>query len=663
MDDAEQDPDLRAGFTLGPWTVLPNQNRIENEPDALHLEPKVMEVLCALARKQGEVVSRNELIDEIWAGTYVTDEVLSRAISVLRSQLGDDRKNPQYVVTVPKVGYRLIMPAIPVPRSGSTAGASLETAGRTREWTFLTPILALLVLLVLGGYLLRSQPPDTPTDARSPTLFQDLSEWFEIIIRGDTAADAMTEIAVLPFDNLSEEPGNAFLSDGLTDELIYSLGQLEGLKVVARSSSLSYRNRHEDVRSIGNILKVQGVVEGTVMRSGDRIKIGVQLSGTREGYVLWSQTFERNLSDLLSLQEEISNDILLALQEKLSLPTQPAKPAPVQAPGMAAYQLYLNGRFLGKLRGESPLRKSIELYEQALSLDPDFTRARLALANSLVLLPYYSTEDEESAFQRALDSIASLGEPGTAEAGAAEAIRGFIALRRWQWQLAEEHFQSALLLAPNDPNIYVWYSQLLSAVGRNLDALKAAQQARDLDAVSPVVINRLATVYLWTGDNVRAAEAFARGAELGFANLRSAAYLIFLLRMGRFDEARELVGLFHEHVGVRDTWLVDNIEAIVREREDSGLGEDAERVIAAGGIYPRFQPGLWLYLDRPDKVVEVINQLASEKKYIDVELLFSEEGRRFRASDEFDDLTETLALVDYWQSEREPDPGLYLSGL
>jgi len=405
MDDNNADLDLRSGFTLGPWTVLPNQNRIEGEPDAVHLEPKVMEVLCVLARQQGEVVSRNDLLEEVWKGSYVTDEVLSRAISVLRSQLGDDRKNPEYIVTVPKAGYRLIKGVVPThTQSGEQATVPAPEASPPfrRNWLPHATVAVLLLLLLVVGYLFKEQAPPPPLDPRSPTLFADLSDWFELIIRGDTAPEAVTDIAVLPFDDISEQAGNAFLSDGLTDELINSLGQLEGLKVVARSSSLSFRNRHEDVREIGDFLNVHAVVEGTVKRSGDRIRICAQLSSTRDGYVLWSQTFDSDLQDMLALQAEIANEIVSALREKLELDDLQLPVIDATLPDMQAYQLYLNGRFLWKLRGESPLRRSIVLFEQALQLDAGFTRARLALVNSLILLPYYSGENEEDALGRAL---------------------------------------------------------------------------------------------------------------------------------------------------------------------------------------------------------------------------------------------------------------------
>jgi TolB-like protein/DNA-binding winged helix-turn-helix (wHTH) protein/tetratricopeptide (TPR) repeat protein len=657
MDEENSPPDLNAGFTLGTWTVLPNQNRIEGPDGADHLEPKVMEVLCQLARNQGEVVSRRQLMETVWRDTVVGDEVLSRSISVLRGHLGDDRKNPRYIATVPKAGYRLIETVSPlVPDPPDEPVAAPETPANKRKWPPYAVIALLVILLAASPWLFTERAPPPKLDPRSPTLFADLSDWFELIIRGDIAPEAVTDIAVLPFDDLSEEPGNAFLGDGLTDELISSLGQVEGLKVVARSSSLGFRNRHEDVREIGDILQVQAVVEGTVKRSGDRIRISARLSSTRDGYVLWSRIFERDLQDLLTLQAEISGEIVASLRQELGLT---ALQAPASIPPVAdtdAYQLYLNGRFLWKLRGESPLRRSIALFEQALVLDPDFTRAHLALANSLILLPYYSTQDEEEAFTAALDILEGVAAQTPTEAGEAEAIRGFIAFRRWQWQLAEQQFHKALLLNPNNPNLYVWYSQLLSAVGRNSDALKTAQQARDLDEVSPVVNHRLAIAWLWNGDNVRAAEQFAEGAALGFVNLRSPAYLIFLLRLQRYEEARRVIHTLYQGSGVDPAWMMDNIAAISAGDPDDDLVEEAQAAVARGEVLPRLRLGLWLYLQQPEKAYDTILALSGQKKHIDMELLFAQEAAAFRDSGEFSDLVEDTGLEAFWENWRGPDP-------
>lgn len=673
MDEEKKDFDPRAGFVLGDWTVRPDQHRIERGEDAHQLEPKVMEVLCLLARDQGAVVSRQGLIDEAWKGTYVTDEVLSRAISVLRKQLGDDSRHPEYIATIPKSGYRLIKAVEPIPPEPTAIEPEPEFVPEP-EPSFIPPVtpakpvrpkwlipgaaVTVIVLLFFFAYPGEDPAPQLSPDPRSPTLFDDLSDWFDLIIRGDAPSDAVTNIAVLPFDDISEQPGNAFLSDGLTDELISSLGQLEGLKVVARSSSLGLRHRYQDVRAIGDILQVQAVIEGTVKRAGGHIRISVQLNSTEDGYVLWAETYDRDLQDLLTLQTEISAEIVDALREKLALETLDSPPAQFAAPDMEAYQLYLNGRFLWKLRGEAPLRQSIEMFDHALRLDPTFNRAKLALANSLVLLPYYSDEEETANFERALALTSNIDISNPIEAGELEAIRGFIAFRRWQWQEAEDRFHKALLLSPNNPNIYVWYSQLLSAVGRNKDALKAAQQARDLDAVSPVVNHRLAVAWMWNNDNVRAAEQYARGADLGFVNLRSPGYLIFLLRMQRYDQARQVINIIYKANDLDPQWMMDNIEAISTYDGDEKLLASAIEAVDDGKVLARMELGLWLYLGQSERVYDVLKKQAAQKKHLVFEFLFSEEAKLFRQSEYFADTVEEFGLRPYWNHWRGPDEAL-----
>jgi hypothetical protein len=192
-------------------------------------------------------------------------------------------------------------------------------------------------------------------------------------------------------------------------------------------------------------------------------------------------------------------------------------------------------------------------------------------------------------------------------------------------------------------------------VGRNVDALKTAQQAHDLDSVSPVINHRLATAYLWNNNNVRAAEQFARGAELGFINQRSAAYLIFLLRMERFDEAQRVIANLYAGSGLDPQWLMDNIQAI--KQGDRGLVDAAESAVIAGDIAPEIVLGLWLYLNQPERAYAALKSLANHKKYIHFEFLFSEEARSFRGSREFSDLVDELGLQSYWDNWRGPDEG------
>lgn len=629
---------------LGPWHVHPDQNLIDDQHHSIHLEPKVMEVLCFLVQRQGEVVSRNELIDEVWRGTYGTDEVLSRAISMLRGALGDDPRNASYIATIPRSGYRLIMPV--TPREQTDDPDLPQTTVRPRSSPRLRFSLAALVLgLAALVWVIKPAPPTVDTYA--PTVVENLSDWFTSIITGNAAPESITDIAVLPFENISGHSDNAYFSDGLTDEIIGSLSRVPGLKVVARSSSMSFRNRHEDVRAIGDFLRVHAVVEGTVKRVDTRIRVSSQLSSTDDGYVLWSQTYDRDLDDLLLLQDEITLAIVSALQEKLALADALPTVPDTNPPDMAAYQLYLRGRFLGKLRGESPLRESISLYEQALALDPSFTRASLGLANNYILLPTYSDEEQEPMFARALAMVAGLRLSTDAERSDAEAIKGSIAYMRWQWAEAETHLRNALVLAPNNPNLYITYSQLLASTGRRQDALKAALQAKQLDAVSPVVDNLLALAYLWVGDNVRAREQFAIAAEQGYPSQRNPAGLILLMREQRFAEAGLVIENSYANTGMDPRWMKDNIGAIATYTDDEALVIAAEEAMAAGHVLPRFQLGLWLFLDQPEKVYQTVHRFWNQKKILDIMLLFSQEGDRFRASDEFTRLAAETGLDAY----------------
>jgi len=547
----------------------------------------------------------------------------------------------------------------PAERSGDANRSALgkrKQRKRSRLKLFAAGVAGLVAIFaVLLSIDTSREPPAPAPDPYSPTVFEDLSDWFTFLITGDAAPDSITDIAVLPFEDISEQPGNAFISDGLTDEIIGSLSKVAGLQVVARSSSLSIRNRHEDVRAIGAFLNVHAVVEGTVKRVGNTLRISSQLSSTADGYVLWSETYDRKLDDLLVLQDEIASSIVSALREKLALTDLQPPEATVAQPDMAAYQQYLNARFLGKLRGELPLRKSIALYEQALALDPAFTRASLGLANSIILLPAYSDEDEQQMFARALAILAGLDLASPAEAGEAEAIKGFIAFRRWQWMDAEAYFRKALVLAPNNPNLYIAYSQLLATTGRREDAVTAAQQARELDAVSPVVNNLLALAYLWDGDNVRATEQFAIAAEGGFNNLRNPAYLIFLMREQRFVEARRVIESYFANLESDPRWLMDNIESIATYSDDDELVAAAEGAVAAGNIPPRYQLGLWLFLDQPDQVYETVQRFRNQKKELDFVQLFSLEGEKFRDSDEFAQIVEEIGLDAYWEHYQGPD--------
>jgi len=643
--------DINQGFRLGQWLVLPDQGLLDGADGQAHLEPKVMEVLVYLARHQNQVVRREDLINEVWRGTIVTDEVLSRAISVLRTRLGDNRMTPSYIQTLPKVGYRLLMPVTPLD-------SPAPEMSRFRHLTSWQPIALVTAVFLASLLLFYWAQSEDEVDPRSPAAFANIADWFDFLSEEKSGIAGATSIAVLPFDNLNENGGSDFFGDGLTDELTMSLSKVKGLKVVARRSSYSFKTRTDDVPTIGRLLNVDAVLEGSIRQVGERWRINALLSSVSDGYLIWSDNFECETSALFDMQEKLAVAVVEALRKHfkdgdLLLPLVDQAP-----PAIEAYQLYLmNGNFLWQLRGEQPLRKSIELYRQALTIDPNFSRAYIGLANSLVLLPFYSNEPMEPAFQEAQKILESHEFTESRDLGEVEAVYAFMAWNRWQWIEAEERFRRALQLAPDSPNIYQWYSQLLATVGRRQDSLEAVKRARDLDEISPVINDRLGIAYLWLGDNVRAAEHFAIGAQLGFRNAINPGYMILLLRLQRYNEFKAIMSAFHQGLPESPAWLIDNADTFFLEKNRKQSTQLALQAVKQGHpIMPRLEFGLWILLGANDQAFATFEKLRiSNPHYLQLEFVFAEESREFRDDPRFKRLAQDIGWQKYWETFGEPD--------
>ncbi len=646
----------QAGFQLGDWGVYPDQGLLVGIKGEVHLEPKVMEVLIYLAERQDQVVRRDDLINDVWHGTFVSDEVLSRAISLLRTCLGDDRMTPYYIQTMPKVGYRLLMNVTPL----AVAESEQEPVSRfsLKDNRALKPALTIAIAVIIIVSIVFWSTDEITVDPRSPAAFASISDWFDFLAKEKQGAEGGTSIAVLPFENLSENDDSTYFSEGLTDELTMSLSRVKGLKVVARRSSYSFKNRMDDVPTIGKLLNADAIFEGTIRRVGDQLRINAQLCAVSDGFLMWSGLFERNVSDVFDVQEEIATAVVEAMREHFdggSLQTPLVNQAP---PDIDAYQLYLlSGNFLWNLRGNEPLRQSIELYRQALAIDPNFSRASISLAKSLLLLPFYSTEPMEPMFQQALEALAGRTFTNRRDLGEVESIHGIIAFHRRQWVKSEEHFRKALELAPDSPNIYMWYSQLLSYVGRNRDGLEAAIRARDLDEISPVVNNRLAIAYLWANDNLRAAEQFAVAAQLGFRNAINPAYMVFLLRLQRFNEIKAIIAAIHQGFPNPPLWLIEDSDTLFRPENRDVILQAAIQAKQEGSFsVPQIEFGLWIVVGGVDQAYAMFNALKDiAPQHLQLEFVFSEEGTEFRQDSRFEQLTEDIGLQEYWDTYGGPD--------
>ena len=321
-----------------------------------------------------------------------------------------------------------------------------------------------------------------------------------------------SSVAVLPFVNLSGDPDNEYLSDGISEEIIQSLAKVSGIHVVARTSAFAFKGKQDDIRKIGELLNVAGILEGSLRRSGQRLRINAQLVNASDGFEIWSERFDRELTDVFEVQDSIAAAIVDALHVEL-LESRPAFEAGTEDFG--AYELYLKGRFLWNKRTPEDTRQSISLMEAAVDRDPRFALAHAGLADVLTIMGIYGMkpplEVMPSARKAAEQALAI--DPAQTEA---LSTRGCIrAMFEWDWDGAERDFAMAISQNPRYPTAHQWHAiNLLAPRGRFVDAHNALRIARQLDPLSPVIHASRGLVYFYQRKYERALSEYDRIFEM-----------------------------------------------------------------------------------------------------------------------------------------------------
>jgi serine/threonine protein kinase/tetratricopeptide (TPR) repeat protein len=355
-------------------------------------------------------------------------------------------------------------------------------------------------------------------------------------------APSVPSIAVLPFANMSSDPENEFLSDGITEEIISTLSRMRTIRVAARASSFAFKDRRGDVRAIAAELGVSNVLDGSVRRAGDRVRVSAELVDARTGFQLWSERFDRSFDDAFAIQDEIARGIADALSATLMLNTGTISRDGIDGP---AYELYLRGRYSLNKRTEADLRAAAEHFSQAVLLQPEYALAHAGLADALLVQGIYGSRPAadvmpiaRAAADRALGIDPSLGEAHTT-LGAIRAVYDY------DWAGAEESFRRATALTPRYPTAWQWRAmQLLLPRGRFEEARTAIDQARSLDPLSMVIATSVGVVEHLAGDIPAAARAFERAIEIDPAFAMSYYFLGGALRdAGEFAMAIESFGL------------------------------------------------------------------------------------------------------------------------
>jgi len=448
-------------FRIAAWLIQPQLNTVSNNGTTVRLEPKVMEVLVCLAQHAGEPVSKDELLQTVWPKTFVTDDVLKRSISELRRVFEDDIREPRVIQTIPKRGYRLLAPVEPVDGAHGTAvpqtGQSRKAGLKGRTLVLLSGGVAALLLILLGALSVASRER----------------------LLGKKADPQIHSIAVLPLQNLSGDPNQEYFADGMTDALITDLAQIDSLKVISRTSSMQYKQTKKSLPAIARELNVDGIVEGTVQRSGDRVRITAQLIYAPSDKHLWANSYERGMRDILALERDVTEDIARQVQAKLTGPNLVAG-AQFRPVNPKALDLYLQGNYhlneFAKGAGDQEKRKAADYFQQAIDAEPEFASAYNGLANAHLGILWPSSQDAEIATEAAERAVAL--DPNSSNVHLTLATMKEMA---WDWAGAEQEYRRAIAVSPKSADAHGNLGALLDVTGRLDQGWKEQQIAFELD--------------------------------------------------------------------------------------------------------------------------------------------------------------------------------------
>jgi TolB-like protein/DNA-binding winged helix-turn-helix (wHTH) protein/Tfp pilus assembly protein PilF len=459
----------------------------------IRVQQQPMKLLEMLLEHPGEVVTREELRGRVWPNESFGDfdQALSIAIAKLRSALGDSADNPQFIETLPKRGYRFIAdvsvldadarPKRPESAAGdlpgkeperNPEGAGLAVAPKRRLWSTRWVVFALAALLVSMAIL-------------AVLLFRLRSR----------APAGIRSLAVLPLENLSGDPAQNYFADGMTDELITDLAQISALRVISRTSAMVYKGARKPLPQIARELNVDAVVEGTVLRSGDQVRITAQLIEASTDKHLWSQSYEGELRDTLALQNRVASAIADQIRINLT-PQEQAALKNVKVVNPNAYESFLKGRYFWNKRTADGLKVAMAYFNQAIEEDPKYAQAYSGLADTYALLGdwQYAVMTPKEAFPKAkaaaikaLELDSALGE---AHNSLAFVLDGF----DWDLDAGGKEFRRAIELNPGYATAHHWYAWHLSLLGRYDEAIAEMRKAQNLDPLSLIINADLAEI-------------------------------------------------------------------------------------------------------------------------------------------------------------------------
>ena len=466
-------------FEFGWFRLNPAERLLLREQVQVRLPPKAFDALVALVENRGRLLGKDELLRTVWPGTFVEESNLAQHVSMLRKALRDGEDGFQYIETVPRHGYRFI--------------AEVRELGGIAPDTDVLPDTT------------PSQPPfpGVPESVRPRRRFRSLNLAFAALVvllavlvltlpawkrPRSSVPEPIQSLAVLPLQNLSGDAAQEYFADGMTEALITDLAKIPGLKVISRTSIMQYKDSHQSLPKIAQELGVDGIVEGSVLRSGDRVRITAQLVRGATDQHIWAESYERDLSDLVVLEDEVSRSIAGQIQKQIA-PPAPKQLAASAAVNPQAREDYLKGRYFWNLRSEAAYLKAIDYFRAGVAEDPQYAQAYAGSADAYALLGSLpnSKIPRETAMPKAKEMALAALKLDDSLADAHTSL-AFVEMHyEWKFREAEREFKRAIALDPNYSTAYHWYAIDLAALGRMDEAVAEVKRARQTDPLSAII--------------------------------------------------------------------------------------------------------------------------------------------------------------------------------
>ena len=601
--------ELDRGYRIGDWEVVPGRRVLRKGDEEVQPEPKVYGCLNALALRDGDAVSRDELAQEVWDGRFVGDEAITRCIKELRRHFGDV-KPFSYVKALTGVGYMLLQPVeLLAPDVGESA-AGVEPAGRSYRKPFIAAASVLTALLVWSLW-----PVSAPTNG--------------------------VRIGVMPFENVGD-PEQAHLVSGFKSQLIETLHSAPNLSVINGRVSFP----EDSAIEVAERLDVDSVLTGQVQAVGGNLRVSYELASGETGEILASDSVTGGIERHFDLQVELANRVRAQLfgneSKHLVSASRPSN--------FDAYNAYLHGMYAFERRFNAQnLEDAMALFEETIGLDSDFGPAYLQLATANALLPAYRGAGQDESHARAIEIVEQgiAVDPSIKEA--ASAVYGFIYHQQKDWAKAEMAYQQAIDAEIVDSNAFNWYSRMLASVGR-LDASKdVALAAWKLDPDNAVINSRVAMSYSWLGEEANAAEFFERARRLGAeGTTHLMAYALFLSRQGLVEESSEVAKIAADNSGLPPAW----IDAVLAGMQDPAMRDAAidavNGAVAEGNMPGNVEIVVRTLLNDLDTAMRIARRLEEPGELFEMDLLWIPEFLALREREDFRALMDDLNISEYW---------------